>query len=89
MPMKFDLLPDLPEAAGAVPVDQGVPIATPVIGRPPKYPWARMAVGHSFFTEVDIRSHVAQMNRRARHGHFVTRKCTEEGRTGYRVWRVQ
>lgn len=71
-------------------IDKGVPIPQAPRGRRPKYPFAQLEVGDSFFVAGESRKIVTNLSRLAhshktRHGgDFVTRVV--DG--GARVWRV-
>lgn len=60
----------------------------PSTGRPPKYPWAEMAVGDSFYVPGMTASQMSSAWRRAKDklGHEYSARSE---RSGVRVWRVK
>jgi hypothetical protein len=75
----------------AIETDVPVPAGASA-GRPPKYPFSAMLVGHSFFAPGVKRSTLEQAARRASivlGTRYVVRETTEQGRTGARCWRVE
>jgi len=74
----------------AIKIRRNVPIKPPrpSTGRPPKYPWADMRVGDSFYVPGMTPSQMSSAWRRARAklGHKYSAR-TE--RDGVRVWRIK
>lgn len=64
-------------------------------GRPrgSKYPFARMKVGDSVFfgkkSPTVVRAAIRAMRDHIKTARFATRKVTENGVTGLRVWRIK
>lgn len=65
----------------------------PIKGMPPKYPWAQMKVGDSFFVPMPkgrgFTAHQSHMKTHPNNGKYETRNVVENGDTGVRVWRVK
>lgn len=61
--------------------------------REPKYPWASMRVGDSFFVPLPVgrsfTAHNGQMKRKPDNGRYEVRRVTENGNAGVRVWRTR
>lgn len=59
-------------------------------GRKAKYPWRKMKKGDSFFTDAQFMGGVASgaAERLGNGCKFTTRRVTEKGKKGTRVWRV-
>jgi len=72
-------------------IEKGVPLPASGAGRPSKYPWGDMEVGDSFFAEAKPESmHTQAAFAGRKYGRrFTTRKRTENGVAGVRVWRVE
>lgn len=90
MAMSYDSPSEAAVMAERIGVDHDVPIpvgAKSKRGRPPKYPWADLEVGDSFFVKgkrpIDLGEITQRMARRTGF-RFITR--TVQG--GVRVWRI-
>ena len=72
-------------------IDKGIPIPAHNKGPKPKYPFAQMSIGDSFFAAESRHALSAASYQRAkRHGgKFSLRATVEDGVTGYRVWRIE
>lgn len=72
-------------------IDKGIPIPAHDKGPYPKYPFAQMSIGDSFFAaERKQPLSTASYQRAKRHGaKFTMRATVEDGVTGYRVWRIE
>ena len=72
-------------------IDKGIPIPANNKGPEPKYPFAQMSIGDSFFAAESRHALSAASYQRAkRHGaKFTMRATVEDGVTGYRVWRIE
>lgn len=72
----------------AIAVESGIPLPNKGhVGAAPKYPWAEMKVGDSFFVKgTTTRAFSAQVARRARmDGHKYSVRTVDGG---VRVWRI-
>jgi hypothetical protein len=69
-----------------IPIDKGVPL--PKGRREPKYPWASMEVGDSFFVPGTISTSAATAASKRLGFGFVRRSVVENGVAGIRFWRV-
>ena len=76
-------------------LEHGVPIPSMIVrnGRVSRYPFGQMEVGHSFKTDVKVRSKVqaamSSFNRRNELGmKFTARTVHEDDKLAYRVWRI-
>lgn len=72
-------------------IDKGIPIPAPKKGAKPKYPFAQMSIGDSFFaaeSQNTLNSSSCQHAKR-RGWKFTMRATVEDGVTGYRVWRIE
>lgn len=74
-------------------VESNVEIPSIVRGKESKYPFARMNVNDSFFSETsNARSAALQYARnntaKGNPVKFVSRNVTENGVTGFRIWRT-
>lgn len=62
-------------------------------GKAPKYPWATMKVGQSFFVPLpkgrSFTAHASQMKNHPEGGKFESRRLIEDGTHGVRVWRTK
>lgn len=72
-------------------IDKGIPIPAPNNGPKPRYPFAQMSVGDSFFAAKSRNTILASALRHANihGGKFSTRATVEDGVAGYRVWRIE
>jgi hypothetical protein len=78
-------------AGDKIKIDKGVPIPIDHLGARPRYPWASMAAGDSFFVPGKTAGKMASavVGQRSRNGGtYTTRTVTEGGIRGCRVWRV-
>ncbi|MBN3822328.1 hypothetical protein G3O00_01680 [Burkholderia sp. Ac-20384] len=79
------------KAAPAFVIEKGLPIPSPMRGRPQRYPFSRMEIGDSFFVAGEQAallkelSNCANYHRRRHGGNFVVRAV--DG--GVRAWRVE
>jgi hypothetical protein len=72
-------------------IDKGIPIPRHRKGPKPKYPFAQMSIGDSFFAAASANTlssssyqHTTRIG-----GKFSMRATVEDGVTGYRVWRIE
>lgn len=72
------------------PIDRGVPLPPPKPLYQRKYPFRDMRVGDSFFAPGKTRQQLKTSIRYAtcECRQFTTRRVTENGVTGLRVWRI-
>lgn len=79
-----------PAPVAVIPVDRGIPIPPPQQLYQRKYPLNTMAVGDSFFVPHRTRQQMAGPIRYAscECRKFTTRRVTEHGIPGLRVWRI-
>jgi hypothetical protein len=76
-------------------IDKDIPIPEKVRGRKPKYKFAEMEIGHSFFAEGDgsIQTSILTCAKRHLPKKFVTQKVEQEKdgilKQGFRCWRVE
>jgi hypothetical protein len=70
-------------------IDKGIPI--PPRGKGPKYPFAQMSIGDSFFVAESKNTLSSSSCQHAKRlgGKFSMRATVEDGVTGYRVWRIE
>lgn len=57
-------------------------------GRPPKYPFRKMAVGESVFLPGAVATRVEKARQRAKPLRFKRRNVVSGGVHGIRVWRI-
>lgn len=72
-------------------IDKGIPIPRHSKGPKPKYPFAQMSIGDSFFAAESKSTLSAASYQRAKRlgGKFTMRATVEDGVPGYRVWRIE
>ena len=72
-------------------IDKGIPIPAPNNGPKPRYPFAQMSVGDSFFAAKSRNTILASAWRHTKihGGKFTMRATVEDGVTGCRVWRIE
>jgi hypothetical protein len=73
----------------AIRIDKGVPIPPQRDGRGnPKYPWAAMEVGDSFFVPADRQRGITSVpNKKHAPKKWTSRMVVENGVKGLRIWR--
>ena len=72
-------------------IDKGIPIPAHNKGPKPKYPFAQMSIGDSFFAAESKNTLSAASYQRAKRlgAKYTMRATVEDGVTGYRVWRIE
>lgn len=72
-------------------IDKGIPIPRHSKGPKPKYPFAQMSIGDSFFAAEGKSTISASscQNAKRHGGKFTMRATVEDGVPGYRVWRIE
>lgn len=80
--------------AQALGIDRGVPIPSAKGVRAHAYPFDQMQVNDSIFIErdekvVNISNIKSAAEKRVPGSKWTTRKVTEDGKTGFRLWRTQ
>lgn len=70
-------------------VQSEIPVPPRKCGPKPKYPWADMDVGDSFFALATVDSLTSCAHNALGKGCYTLRQSTEGGVHGVRVWRLK